>query len=60
MAKCFEVKFLDMQDNIYTQRLCCKDTTLQHVIHVAWKSLYEGKHVAATALIDTIHEVEAI
>ena len=35
MAKCFEVKFLDMQGNIYTQRLCCKDTTLLHVIHAA-------------------------
>ena len=60
MAKCFEVKFLDLQGNIYTQSICCKDTTLQHVIRAAWKSLYEGKHVAATALIDMIREVEAI
>ena len=60
MMKSFEVKFVDRDGNIYVQRLCCRDLALSHVIRAAWKSLYEGKHVAATALVDSIHEVDAI
>ena len=60
MMKSFEVKFVDRDGNIYVQRLCCRDLALSHVIRAAWKSLHEGKGVAATALVDSIHEVDAI
>lgn len=58
--KCFEVKFVDNGGQEHTVGLACEDTSRPHVIRSAWKTLWEGRHVAGTALVDSIRETEGI
>ena len=59
--KSYSIKSIDNKEYIYEQRIwCLNDYDLTQVIRSAWKTLYEGKNVAGTALIDSIKEVDYI
>ena len=59
--KSYSIKFIDNKGYLYEQRVCCLiDYNLTQVIRCAWKTLYEGKNVAGTALIDSIKEIDYI
>ena len=59
--KSYSIKFIDNKGYIYEQRICClTDYNLTKVIRSTWKTLYEGKNVAGTALIDSINEIDSI
>ena len=59
--KSYSIKFIDNKGDIYEQRICClSDYNFTQVIRSAWKTLYEGKNVAGTVLIDSIKEVDYI
>ena len=59
--KSYSIKFIDNKGDIYEQRVCCfTDHNLTQVIRSAWKTLYEGKNVSGTVLIDSIKEVDYI
>ena len=59
--KSYSIKFINNKGYIYEQKICClTDYNLTQVIRSAWKTLYEGKKIAGTALIDSIKEVDYI
>ena len=59
--KSYSIKSIDNKEYIYEQRIwCLNDYDLTQVIRSAWKTLYEGKNVAGTALIDSIKEIDSI
>ena len=59
--KSYSIKFIDNKGYIYEQRIwCLTDYNLTQVIRSAWKTLYEGKNVAGTALINSIKEIDYI